>query len=154
MSGQGHSEFDTKTEVVAVWLLFLIVGCLIYAMYYLTLVRIPPAPILEKFFASVTVPPAVQNGLTKAWSFMKSKSSAYAKKLNALNKEIEMKPLTAASASETARSTSEDMAAAIIGVPLEDDEDGKENLSSNDPSETYSRNQGKEQASGVTLVDL
>jgi hypothetical protein len=118
-----YSDFNTKTEVVAVWLLFLMVGLLASVMHYFTVVRIPPAPIMAKLFNNVEVPVIVWEKLQGAFQWIKRRSNMYVGKLRNFNKEIEMKPLTENSAAETARGTSEDMATAIIGIPLEDDDE-------------------------------
>lgn len=144
MSTGYHSVFNTNTEIVAVWVLFLMAGSLIFVLHYLTVVRVPPRPILDKFFAVITVPSSIQKKLESGWEYMRAKGNSYAGKIRSLNKEIEMKSLTTSSVTETARSTSEDMATAIIGVPLEDDEEETE----------IGSIEKKQQQAGSVLVEL
>jgi hypothetical protein len=121
-AGTEHSHFNLGTELVSAWLLFGMFFCLTALLYYLTVVRVPPRPLFEKYFSVIAMPVVVYHSLARGWMWVSNKSQSYVSKLRAFNKEIEMKPLTAAS-SDIARTNSEDMAAAIIGVPLEEDEE-------------------------------
>lgn len=114
-----ESEFNIATEIVAAWLLVGMFFCVVSLVYYLTVVRVPPRPMFDKYFALITVPLIFERIIKR----ISQQSSNYVARLRTLNKEIELKPLTSATSSDIARSTSEDMAAAIIGVPLDDDEE-------------------------------
>jgi hypothetical protein len=86
------------------------------------------------------------------------KSGNYIARLRDLNKEIDMKPLnTDSGTSDVVRSTSEDMSAAIIGVPLEEDLEeinDKENAVSVSSSSPKAPEPNQKQQVVPTLVDL
>ncbi len=152
------SVFDTNTEIFAAWMLICMFGCLTWLLYFLTVIRVPPSPMLEKVFGLIAVPSVLPKHLYAGLEWIKMKSGNYIARLRDLNKEIDMKPLnTDSGTSDVVRSTSEDMSAAIIGVPLEEDLEeinDKENAVSVSSSSPKAPEPNQKQQVVPTLVDL
>jgi hypothetical protein len=71
-------EMNTFGEIFGAWLLFIMLGALCGVLYYFTIVRQPPKPILEEYTRKVSIPPHVwekmeslgQKGKAKAYDLI------------------------------------------------------------------------------------
>ena len=160
MSAEGHSQFNSGGEIFAAWFLVLSFLFMTGVLYYFTVVRVPAHPIFEKFFDLLSIPPGFQSKLEQGVLWVKLEFTKKSQVLlGSLSKNVppDMKPLSTNDLSPVheMRGTSEDMAAAIIGVPLEEDdyeafEDiSKENIDS--PQESPIK---QKQQQAAPLVDF
>jgi hypothetical protein len=122
------SDFNGATEVVASWILFMSLFCFVVGLYYFTVVRVPAKPILEKLFSLIAVPPAVQTKLGDTYVWIKAESLKQLDRGKQLvdkyvHHREDLKPLKTEQKEVLSemRGTSEDMGAAIIGAPLEEE---------------------------------
>lgn len=130
-----HSEFDTKTEVFSAWLLFVSLSLLIGFLYYFTVVRQPPKPILEWLYDRLVVPASVRVKAEMAWTMAKQEAAKQLEKVPPkwrlyinLNPSDDVKPLKAPLEETKPNSVNEiatdiEPSAVIIGAPLDDDEE-------------------------------
>jgi hypothetical protein len=121
MTLEEHSAFNHGIEIFAAWFLLICFLLLTGLIYYLTLVRVPARPILPKVFGTLAVPSDVFSRIERGFTWIKQQAID---RFNSHQKNsVELKPISGEASPSTAmRETSEDMAAAIIGVPLDEED--------------------------------
>lgn len=120
------SEFNTGTEIFASWILVLCLLGFVAGTFYFTIIRMPAKPVFERLFALLAVPGSVQKKIDLTITYVKSESVKQFEKSKQLVEQYlhkDMKPLKSEQKEvvNQLRGVSEDMGAAIIGAPLEDD---------------------------------
>jgi hypothetical protein len=160
MSTEEQSEFNTGGEIFAAWVLVLSVLFMTGVLYYFTVVRVPAHPIFEKVFNLLAIPPGFQSKVEQGILWVKVEFTKKSQDLiGSLSKNVppDMKPLSTNDLSPVheMRGTSEDMAAAIIGVPLEEDDDETldEKQKFDSPQQSPMKQQQKQQQA-TPLVDF
>ena len=69
------AEWNMNLEIFAAWLLVASLGFLFFVLYYFTVVRVPPKPIFEEFWAYFRLPASWEKRISDVSTQMKDRIS-------------------------------------------------------------------------------